>query len=560
MGRVFSELAIYLPGESPKLLVESSKGGKLLLKREGEIVASWQVAAGRTVVEAEAPESGLYEVFLEPEGAHSSFAVLEKRERTPLLAIVFHNHQAPNYSPDGTVREPWAYKHVWDDEFQPYYRGGVYAVQARLLEEWGVKWNANLSPSLLLQWSMLLEQGAVVNLDGAYLCVEPESSRAARIAEVLGTFRRLAGGQLEVLTSFYSHPLVGYIAETFGWMDLLREELRVGRAITEEVMGVEPGGVWLPEMSFSMKLVPLLVEGGVRFTVLDALSHFAGAVGDKGSIYEPYQLGGLTVFFRHTGLSDLWSFKYSNVSTPEEAEVAARDLALRLVVEAYANSARPLTVALDGENWMILPKPKPAVAVLFDRLLAQLKAASERGIVELVKLSDLLKSSEPRRLASVPARSWMGGYEKWTSERRQEQERIWGNVVDAYEFYKALESSVGVSEDELMALMHAVNSDHIWAEFADEGFSREWSEYLRGRLAVVLSSIKLEGVTGRKLRVRNTLGKPVRVTLQDEGDAKEVVLPPGISEVQLEGSVVEIAVKGWRRVFKLGKPLVRSHD
>jgi len=558
MVRLLAEHSTYLPGERVKLLVESAKGGRLVLKRGQETVGSWSVGSGHQVVEAEALEPGLYEAVLEPEGLSAHFAVLEQLETEPLLAVVFHNHQAPNYSPDGAVREPWAYKHVWEDEFQPYCEGGAYYVQAKLLAKWGLAWNANLSPSLLKQWVDLLERGAVVNSDGVYVSVGPESPLAERVAETLETFKRLARGPLEVLTSFYSHPLAGYIAETFGWLDLLAEELELGKRITEQVVGVEPFGVWLPEMSFSMKLVPLLAESGLRYTVLDAVSHFVGATGDKGSIYEPYALGGLTVFFRHTGLSDLWSFKYSNVKTRYEAEAGARDLALRLVLEAYSNRARPLTVALDGENWMILPSPKPATALLLDELLGQLKAAEAKGLVKLVRMSDLAGRVEPRRLASVPPKSWRGGYDKWVSELASVQERIWANVVEAYELYKALETSVGCGEEEKLALMNAVNSDHIWAEFADEGFSREWALALKRKLESTLSSLKLEGFAGGRLRLRNTLRQAVRVLVREDGRVQEVVLHPGTTELEVGGSVVEIFVKGWRKEFAVCKPIVKS--
>ena len=558
MARLLAEYAVYLPGERVKLLVESAGGGRLTLKRGEETVGAWTVGAGAQVVEVDAGEPGLYEAALEPGGLSAHFAVLERPETAPLLAVVFHNHQAPNYSPDGAVREPWAYKHVWEDEFQPYCEGGAYYVQAKLLAKWGLAWNANLSPSLLKQWADLLERGVVLNSDGVYVSVGPESHSARRVAETLETFRKLARGPLEVLTSFYSHPLAGYIAETFGWLDLLAEELELGKRITEQVMGVEPLGVWLPEMSFSMKLVPLIVEKGLRYVVLDAISHFAGATGDKGGIEEPYALGDLVIFFRHTGLSDLWSFKYSNVRSREEAEAGARDLALRLALEAYASRARPLTVALDGENWMILPSPKPATALLFDELLGQLKAAEARGLVKLVKLSELLGRVEPRKLTSVPPRSWRGGYDKWVSELSNVQEKIWANIVEAYELYKALEASVGCGEEEKLALMNTVNSDHIWAEFADESFSREWVLALRRRLDSVLASIRLEGFAGGKLRLRNTLERSVRVLVREDGRVREVVLPPGVAELEVEGSVTEILVRGWRREFAFCKPIVRA--
>ncbi|MCS7104128.1 MAG: hypothetical protein NZ954_00995 [Thermofilaceae archaeon] len=558
MARILPEFAAYLPGERVKLVVETEKGGELLLKSSFEPLRRLSVSPGVSVIEIDAGDPGVYEIVLEPEGVAASLAVLERPSTPPLVAIVFHNHQAPNYSPNGSIREPWAFKHTWENEFHPYFEGGAYYVQAKLLKKWDIAWNANLSPSLLQQWVDLVKRGVVINSDSVYLCIGPESPAANRVAETLQTFIELSRGRLEVLTSFYSHPLSGYIVESFGWIDLLREELKLGKAITSQVIGVDPRGVWLPEMSFSMKLIPILLDLGIEYTILDSVSHFTGAVGDKGGIFEPYTLDGLTVFFRHTGLSDLWSFKYSNVKSLKEAEVAARELTLRIVLEAYLNRAKPLTLALDGENWMVLPSPKPTTPVLFDELLHQLKIAERKGLIKMVKLSEIVKEGGSRRLLSVPSKSWMGGYDKWTSERAVVQEKIWANVVNAYETFKALVNSVGCREEDLLALMHVVNSDHIWAEFADESFSHEWASTLENRLNLVLASIKLEGFSNGKLKLCNKFDRPVRVYLREDGTVREVTLPTGFSEIEVAGSLVEIELKGWRKSFKLCKPLVKK--
>jgi len=556
---VLTDSVAYCLGGRVRVMIRAPRGGKAVLLRDGEVVDEWPLSGGFSVREFDARRVGTYIVRVEAGGRveTSKFIVLERPEEPPRIAIVFHDHQAPNYSPDGSVREGWAFEHTWNDEFRPYYVGGAYYVQAELLSKWRVKLSANLSPSLLKQWSDLLNRGVVIDRGGFYECVEPDDERAGRVREALERFRALAReGVLEVLTSFYSHPLAGYIADSYGWLDLLREELRVGREVTEEVMGVEPRGAWLPEMSFSMKLLPILEEGGIEYVVLDGISHYTGAVGEKEGIYRLYKIGELAVFFRHTALSDLWSFKYSGVKSPEEAEAGARDLVLRMVVDAYVNRAEVLTVALDGENWMILPAPKPATAVLLDLLLGYLKRAEEQGLVRLVKLCEVVEEVEPLRLVSIPSRSWRGGYDKWVSERSSVQHRIWRNVVEAYEYFKALEHSVGAEEEDLLSLMHAVNSDHIWAEFADEEFSAEWSRALRGKLEGVLSSIKIAGVQGRSIRVVNVHGKPIRVLVYMDGAAGHLELRPGLNTLKAGGGLVRIVIRGWRREYPVGKPLL----
>lgn len=556
--RVVTDSVAYAPHDVVRVTVEASRGAELALLRDGEIVERRLLHKERGVEELEVGEEGVYvvRVLAGGEAAEAKFIVVGGREGVPRIAIVFHDHQAPNYSPDGSIREGWAFEHVWSDEFRPYYRGGAYYVQARLLDKWRVKLSLNLSPSLLRQWSDLLDRGVVVDRGGVYECIEPDDERALMVKEVLTRFRELARrGVVEVLTSFYSHPLAGYIADAYGWLDLLSRELETGREVTESVMGVEPRGVWLPEMSFSMKLLPILEEGGIQYTVLDGVGHFAGAVGEKDTIYCLYAIGGLKMIFRHTSISDLWSFKYSGVRDPSEAEAGARDLVLRMIIEAYVNKAEVLAVALDGENWMIMPRPKPATAVLLDKLLGYLKRAEEKGVVRLVTLREVVEELEPLKLISVPSRSWRGGYDKWLSERKAIQDRIWENITRAYECFKALQNSVGVGNEELESLMNAVNSDHIWAEFADESFSAEWARTLEARLEGVLSSIKIIGVRGRALHVRNLLERPVKVLVYRNGVASPLELKPGLNIISAGDGVIRIVVRGWRREYRVGKPL-----
>ena len=557
--RVSTDSVAYFPGERVRVTIEASRGAELVILRGSEVVERRVLSEERVVEEVEVKEAGVYiaRVVAGEEVEDAKFIVVERLEHAPRIAIVFHDHQAPNYSPDGSIRESWAFEHIWNHEFKPYYEGGAYYVQAKLLGKWRIRMSLNLSPSLLKQWSDLLDRGVVIDRGGFYECVEPSDERAEMVEETLEMFKELArSGVIDVLTSFYSHPLAGYIADAYGWLDLLSHELRMGREVTEGVMGVEPRGAWLPEMSFSMKLLPILEGEGVEYTVLDGINHFAGALGEKDSVYQLYALKSIKVFFRHTGISDLWSFKYSNVNNVGEAEAGARDLAIRIVAEAHINKAEVLTIALDGENWMVLPRPKPAAAVLLDKLLGYLRRAEELGLIRLVKLCEVVDEIEPRLLVSVPSRSWRGGYEKWLSERRRIQESIWRNVVEAYECFKALQNAVGVTEEDVASLMHVVNSDHIWAEFADEGFSAEWRRVLESRLEGVLSSIRIVGAKGHAVHVMNLLKKSVRVTIYRDSAASLTELKPGLNAIRVEGGVMRIVVRGWRREHQVGKPIL----
>jgi len=544
-----ARLTLYAPGEGEVAVYSPS----------GALVTSWRTAGEESTEEVVLEDEGVYTVKVRAGGrsAETRFIAVEEVAEKPLLAIVLHDHQAPNYSPDGSIREPWAFTHVWLDEFTPYARGGAYYVQAKLLEKWGTRLTVNLSPSLLAQWVNLLERGAVLNRDGFYESVEADSPRARMVEETLSTFKRLVnGGVVEVLTSFFSHPLAGFIAEYYGWLDLLEDELEAGCEVTSRVFGTSPSGVWLPEMSFSQKLLGILAGAGIRYTVLDGVAHYPEAVGSKQGIFTVYSLGGLGIVFRHTGLSDLWSFKYSSVDDGWTAELDAHDYAFRIAWEALANRARTLAVALDGENWMILPKPKPACPVFLDSLLRLLASLDRGGIVRLSRLQDVFSSVEPTPLLSVPARTWRGGYEKWTSEKVGVQRRIWGTIVEAFEAYSALSNAGVADRGDLFAMMCAVNSDHIWAEFADETFAEEWMGALKRKLDAAISSIKFDGVQDGALIVTNTYGGPIRLKVAWDGEARVITLKPGVNRVRVEGRVVEFSIEGWRRTFRVAKPLI----
>jgi len=163
---------------------------------------------------------------------------------------------------------------------------------------------------------------------------------------------------------------------------------------------------------------------------------------------------------------------------------------------------------------------------------------------------------EPRRLVSIPSRSWRGGYEKWLSEKSSIQERIWRNLVEAYEYFKALENSIGVCEEDLVSLMHAVNSDHIWAEFADESFSADWRRMLEEKLENVLFSIRIVGVQDGSIQIANRLDKPVKVLVYRDGSASLVELKPGLNVIGADGRIVRIVVRGWRSEYQVGKPML----
>ena len=400
----------------------------------------------------------------------------------PYVVLVFHHHQPPNYGPDGSYRSLWPFTYVWKPLLAPYGLGPYhyhYVLLRRL--GMGVRVVYNLSPSLLKQWHDLLS-GGIRTVSGEV--VEPGSEIAEVVGEALGGYRELATSRsIEVLTSIYAHTIAGYLAETYGLEGVVRRELEYGYSVTRDVVGVDPRGVWLPEMSFSMKLVPILSSLGLEYTFLDSTYHLGGAEGDVGSPYEPYVVEGsggssVAVLFRDTGLSNDVAF-LNNYCSDVHAAKAAYVFTRKLLGRCSGGGVRVLTVALDGENWMALSENPPATAVFLKTLLTLLRNLSRRGVIKLSTAGEALKAVPPvRRLRYVPPTSWLGSYTKWRGER-VEHERFWRAVELRLARYREYVARYGLDERARRAewaLWHVLDSDYWWAEFWDGEAISLWIE------------------------------------------------------------------------------------
>ncbi len=403
-------------------------------------------------------------------------------DRAPSIVFVFHNHQPPNYGPDSVYRSLWPFTYVWKPVLSPYCLGPYYfhAVLLLRLGE-GVKLVYNLSPSLVKQWYDVLERGIVTSSGDV---IGPGSELASIVKETVDSYKMLvAGGVIEVLTSIYAHTIAGYLVDSFGLDDVIKRELEYGYNITKNLLGVDPSGVWLPEMSFSMKLLPMLGSLGLEYTFLDERYHLRVAEGDVGSPYEPYLLqdsnsNTLVVFFRDTELSNDMAFS-NNYCSDIHAVKGAYKFVQKVISRFTARNVKTLTLALDGENWMALSENPPATAVFLETTLSLLKNLSSRGLVKLSTARDVVRSEPPaRRLRYIPSTTWLGSYRKWRGERA-EHGGFWRAVEDRIARYRRYVAKQGLDErakSAEWALWHILDSDYWWAEFWNEEMLSLWME------------------------------------------------------------------------------------
>lgn len=388
--------------------------------------------------------------------------------------IVWHHHQPPNYLPSGKYFAEYPFKWVWYDLFRPHVTGGPYYVHAMVYKAFPqVKTVVHLSPSLVRQWRSAIEKGYELEGGGR---VPAEDPRVELTKRTLDLYKELASLNLEIVTSGYVHTILGYLLKHFDMEDIIRENLEVGIRITKETFGGTPKGAWTPEMAWHPKLVNLYADLGIEYTVLCGKSHFPGAFGDKGDIYEPYrvphQQAAITVLFRDAEVSDLIGFN-NNFVNPLEAMKGARNTVLLMLSRKGL-----LTVALDGENWMIFSKyPKNTYHYLY-ALYDYLDRMQRKGFIRTVTASEALRERPASRtLFYIPTTSWLGSFRKWDSEL-PDQKHMWREIATAYEIVRVYENIMGRGAPEAAsmrwALSHALDSDYWWAEFWSPEVIRSW--------------------------------------------------------------------------------------
>ncbi|MEM2275056.1 MAG: hypothetical protein QXD46_06800 [Thermofilum sp.] len=399
------------------------------------------------------------------------------------LVFVWHHHQGINMWPNGTFHGPWAFTHTYEDEFKPYYEGGAYLVQAKILSKYpAVKMVYHLSPSLLWQWEYGLKYGFYDGMSGRF--VAPDSAEMRRVAEALQAYKQLAArGQIEIFSDFFNHPIPGYVVDTYPWGARLMEiELEWGFAVTQRVLGVRPKGAWIPEMFFSEKLVPILARHGVQYIVLDSETHYKGSSGDKRGIYTPYlyqfESYRLVVLFRDAYLSNVISFE-NRFQTPQDADAAARNFVLAVASRRFEDpSAEVVVIAADGENWMIFSPTVATTGIFFESLCRYLTEA--RGIVDTATVEEVAsKTSGLPVLRSIPTASWAGGSDVWTGSPEQRQQQ-WPAIDRAASLIQSIESNYGsesrVYKAALFAIFMALNSDVIHRSFLFVPHTTTWAE------------------------------------------------------------------------------------
>ncbi len=306
-------------------------------------------------------------------------------------------------------------------------------------------------------------------------------------------------GQLEVITSPYTHPILPLLADTdtgrvavpnmtlphqrFQWSDDIPRHLKKAWTMYEERFGRSPRGLWPSEQSVSPAALAPLAQAGFQWICSDeavlgwSIKHFfhrdgSGNVSEPDLLYRPYRLetpdGDLAIVFRDHRLSDLIGFTYSTM----EPKQAARDLVGHLEAIARALKAqqpsgstvleepRLVTIALDGENcWEYYPQD----GIPFLRSLYQ--TLSHSSDIQLVTVSEFLDQFPPTETipaAQLHSGSWVdGNFTTWIGDPAKN--RAWDLLTAARQ---VLADHPEATEDANPAVWEALyaaeGSDWFW--------------------------------------------------------------------------------------------------
>ena len=321
--------------------------------------------------------------------------------------------------------------------------------------------------------------------------------------QVLPAYRGLvAGGQIELSTSPYYHPILPLLIDTrsareasphmtlpnvlFHYPEDAEEQLRRGRASYRASFGRDPTGLWPSEGAVSHQLAEMLAAAGGWSWVATDEAILARSIGQgverdgDGNVtnpkllYQPYRFGDsdLAFVFRDRVLSDRIGFVYRHFAGRD----AAKDLVGRLhrVRDALADDPEPhvVPIILDGENcWEEYPENGR------DFLNGLYELLSGDDSLRTVKLSEYLRDHPPRvRIERLAAGSWIfGNLETWIGE--PEQNRAWEYLAitraQVVRWESEAEHPAEERERVWRALYTAEGSDWFWWYYSRNKFGQE---------------------------------------------------------------------------------------
>ncbi|MFX1284081.1 MAG: hypothetical protein ACFFB5_10520 [Promethearchaeota archaeon] len=395
------------------------------------------------------------------------------------VSFVWHQHQ-PFYTEPFTdppnFLAPWAQAHTEG----PY----LWHVED-LYRHPNISVTINLQPSLLVQW-LASRNGWNNSGTWTYDWVENINKTIELHYDILHNQSR--NGKLEILTSGYNHPIFALLAN-WGWWDDINRQMSLGKDVTSNLFDYNPHGAWQPEMSFNTPIIPYWIKNGINHTIWSDVN-----LGGGNRPYEPYwvvdSITGekMVVFFRHTTISNYIGFTYNNYPSAEDA---ARDL-MGQFISIYkeqvveSDSDRVLTIAADGENWMIWGAPSARYLLEYvytaleeSQILGWIQTATLEEAIQSIPPTKILTSSELSYTKNYPppygGGSWVDGTTStWYGE--PDENLLWNYIMEGRDFLVNHQEELTDTENETLwrYITIAEGSDAFWWLGSDQQIGDDW--------------------------------------------------------------------------------------
>jgi alpha-amylase/alpha-mannosidase (GH57 family) len=252
------------------------------------------------------------------------------------------------------------------------------------------------------------------------------------LEEIIPGYKKAAeSGQVEFSVTPYYHPILPLLctsnsakeanlhsrlpAKEFKYPEDAKEQVQSAIKFYHKRFGAAPAGMWPSEESVSERLLPFIIESGIKWIVTDESILFKSLKKKKRDtklLYQPHLLnrkeGNLNVVFRDRNLSDLIGFVYHSWKAGKAVDDFMKHL--ENINKAFKNTDILITIAMDGENaWEYFTNDgHDFLNLLYQRL-------SESKTIKTTTLSEYLKEYPPKlKIKHLATGSWIyGNFDKW---------------------------------------------------------------------------------------------------------------------------------------------------
>ncbi|MBK4731352.1 glycoside hydrolase [Oxynema sp. CENA135] len=377
------------------------------------------------------------------------------------------------------------------------------------LENWTLQEYADLLAWHNLAWidplfwddpdiEVWLKQGRNFNLEDRQRIYAKQREIMSRILPQHRQMQEI--GQLEVITSPYTHPILPLLADTnagrvaipkmelpenrFQWAEDIPRHLRKSWEMYCDRFERSPRGLWPSEQAVSPEILPHIARQGFKWICSDeailgwTLNHFfhrdgVGNLYEPELLYRPYRLeteqGDLSIVFRDHRLSDLLGFTYATMNPYKAAsdlighlEAIAHSLKKRQSESVESGLQDPwlVTIALDGENcWEFYERDGQ---IFLDALYSTLSDDDEIQLVTVSEFLDRFPPTETLPSDRLHSGSWVdGSLTTWIGDPAKN--RAWDLLAQARAtLAKHPEATEENNPEAWEALYAAEGSDWFW--------------------------------------------------------------------------------------------------